>query len=199
MGPPGLRVSPAPRASQDQRWLPEVQPHTSHHIYGAASLVLLTILCLPHQQHSYSSGKSSQPQHRLHLQLQQQPWRCPTALLSSSRTILSCLTASPCWTSLMILWPMIQLQTLDTSALEAACLPPLLWTPSASPLPPSRLPETNRTLWTVSSSTARQHLIRPTRHRVCPAPVLPQPPLPQGNPGPGIQERSGRQPVRGRS
>ncbi|XP_039982518.1 mesoderm posterior protein 1-like [Xiphias gladius] len=44
MGPPGLGVSPAPRASQDQRWLPEVQPHTSHHIYGAASLFLLTIL-----------------------------------------------------------------------------------------------------------------------------------------------------------
>ena len=58
MGPPGLRVSPAPRASQDQRWLLEVQPHTSHHIYGAASLVLLTILCLPHQQHSNSSGRA---------------------------------------------------------------------------------------------------------------------------------------------
>ncbi|KAM3624805.1 uncharacterized protein V6R79_001819 [Siganus canaliculatus] len=45
MGPPGRGVSSAPRASQDQRWLLEVQPHTSHHIYGAASLVLLTILC----------------------------------------------------------------------------------------------------------------------------------------------------------
>ncbi|KAL7406062.1 hypothetical protein ABVT39_012495 [Epinephelus coioides] len=55
MGPPGLGVGPAPRASQDQRWLLEVQPHTSHHIYGAASLVLFTILCLPHQRHTDSS------------------------------------------------------------------------------------------------------------------------------------------------
>lgn len=55
MRPPGLGVSPAPRASQDLRWLPEVQSHTSHHIYGAASLVLLTILCLPHQQHTDNS------------------------------------------------------------------------------------------------------------------------------------------------
>lgn len=54
MRPPVLGVSPAPRASQDQRWLPEVQPRTSHHIYEAASLVLLTILCLPHQQHTDS-------------------------------------------------------------------------------------------------------------------------------------------------
>lgn len=55
MGPPGLGVSPAPRASQDQRRLPEVQPRTSHHIYGAASPVLLTTLCLPHQQHTDGS------------------------------------------------------------------------------------------------------------------------------------------------
>ncbi|GLD55558.1 mesoderm posterior protein 2-like protein [Lates japonicus] len=44
MGPPALGVSPGLRASQDQRWLPEVQPRTSHHIYGAASLLLFTIL-----------------------------------------------------------------------------------------------------------------------------------------------------------
>ncbi len=53
-GPPGRGVSSAPRASQDQRWLPEVQPRTSHHIYGTASLVLLTILCLCYQQHTDS-------------------------------------------------------------------------------------------------------------------------------------------------
>lgn len=61
MGPPGLGVGPAPRASQDQRWLPEVQLRTSHHIYGAASLLLLTILCLPHQQHTDSSLLREEP------------------------------------------------------------------------------------------------------------------------------------------
>lgn len=54
-GPPGRGVSSAPRASQDLRWLPEVQPRTSHHIYGAASLVLLTIFCLPYQQQTNGS------------------------------------------------------------------------------------------------------------------------------------------------
>lgn len=46
MRPPGLGVSPTPRASQDQK----VQPRTSHHIYGGATTVLLTILRLPYQQ-----------------------------------------------------------------------------------------------------------------------------------------------------
>lgn len=54
MGPPSLGVICGPRVSQDQRWLSEVQPHTSHHIYGAASMYLLSILCLPYQQHTNS-------------------------------------------------------------------------------------------------------------------------------------------------
>lgn len=37
MRPPGQGVRPAPPGSQGQSWLPEVQPRTSHHIYGELS------------------------------------------------------------------------------------------------------------------------------------------------------------------
>lgn len=129
--------------------------------------------------------------------LHQQLWMCPTALLSSSRRTLSSLTANLCWTNLTILWPLIQPQTLATSALAAACLPPPLWTPSAFPPPHSS--QMKEMPWTVSSLAVLQHLIISTRHRLCPAPHPPQPPQQQRNPGPGIRVRSARQPARGRS
>ncbi|XP_029949842.1 mesoderm posterior aa [Salarias fasciatus] len=55
MGPPGRGVIPAPRASQDEKWLPEVQLGTFHNIYGEESLPCLTHVCLPQQRHTDSS------------------------------------------------------------------------------------------------------------------------------------------------
>jgi len=139
------------------RWLPEVTPRTSHHIYGAAFWVLLTVLsALP-------PGNTPTALGRPRLRPRQQPWRLPTAPLSSSRTTLSCL--SPCWINPTIPWPTIQPQMPVTSVQAAtACLPPPRWTLSASPPPPSRPPEANRMRRTVSSSKARQCLASPRGH-----------------------------------
>lgn len=96
-----------------------------------------------------------QLQHRLRLQ----QWRFPTALVSRSRTALCSSIASPCWRSHTTTWFLIQLWTQDTSAPAAACLPRLLWTPSASLPHPSRLLDLSKLLWTASSSAARLHLV----------------------------------------
>lgn len=61
MGPPGLGVAPAPRASQDQRWLSEVQPRTSHYIYGAAFLSPHISLCSFYKEASDSPPLWEEP------------------------------------------------------------------------------------------------------------------------------------------
>lgn len=133
--------------------------------------------------------------------LRLQPWTCPTALPSSSRTTLSSLTASLCWRNPTTLRPTTQPRTPGTSVPAAACLPPPLWTPFASPRPPSRPSPTTKTPWSISSSAATKSQVWATKPRRCLAPgrrAPPPPPPPRGR-GPSTRARSGRQPVRGRS